>query len=102
MNSKKGLTISENSADKGVLAETQLKQELAREALRWQSVLSTPDGRAFFMDVLRFLGFKQTSFDLNDKKMVALSVTKDAADSLFSRAMTHCRHEAVQMIEENF
>ena len=108
MNSAEELTIKKNVLDPEApealrnLEQEMLQQELAREAIRWETVLAKPEGREFFMDILRFLGFGQATFDLNDKKLTALSATKDAADALFSRAMRHCRHEAVTMLEENF
>ena len=79
-----------------------IQQELASEALVWEDVLSTPSGRKFFFDILRYLGYGTPAFDLNDKKQTATVALKDAADALFARAMTHDRHDTVTMLKENY
>ena len=81
-------------------ADEKMRESLAHEALIWQDVLMTPSGREFFMGILRYLGFGQTTFDLNDRKEIAASALKDAADALLARAMAHDRASAAQMLKE--
>lgn len=78
----------------------EIKERLNHEALVWGDVLSTPSGQEFFMDILRFLGFGQSAFDLDARKEVAATALKDAADALLARAMTHDRDHTADMLKE--
>ena len=82
------------------LEDVEIRERLAHEALVWRDVLGTPSGREFFMDILRYLGFGQPAFNLDDRKEVAATALKDAADSLFARAMEHDSDDAVDMLKE--
>ena len=80
--------------------DEEIKERLAHEALMWGDVLSTSSGREVVMDILRFLGYGQPAFDLNDRKAVASIALKDAADALLARAMTHDRAHTIEMLKE--
>ena len=91
--------------------EREIKREQEQEAIsnallieqkNWSDVLSTQSGRAFFVDILGFLGFGQPAFDLDEKKLVATTALKDAADALFARAMSHDKGDVLTMLEEHF
>ena len=80
--------------------DDEIKEQLAHEALIWGDVLSTPSGREVLMGILRFLGYGQAAFDLNERKGIASTALKDAADALLARAMTHDREHTIEMLKE--